>query len=113
VNDRVVNYLVNALHLEVWGGINKDGTDWQEWELPSSMKGQFAVDSATHVKQNMESRGATCEKSDTYSAVLTLHDRPHELHWVEEVVGELCRVCPRFRFPTLAAQCAPHNPGHH
>ena len=37
----------------------------------------------------------------TFSAVLTLHDRPHSLRWVRRYAEEICNVCPSCEFRAL------------
>merc|ERR1712232_1110502 len=91
LSDKVIDYLVNTMHYEVWGSIVGGNTDWMEWELPQSEASRFSAPMARAVQEAMYSQ----RKGDTFSTVLCLHDRPHELLNIKRVVSDICEVCPK------------------
>jgi len=97
VNDQVVDYLVNTMGYKVWGSIIGGNGDWQEWELPSYLDSLYAKPMAKVVQKALDKDEAT----KTFSSVLCLHDRPHELQNIGRVVENICRVCPRCEFMSL------------
>lgn len=104
LNDQVIDYLVNTMDYKVWGSIIGGNSDWGEWELPSSKEEMFAVPMAQAVQDALvqeERREREGSQLGTFSTVLCLHDRPHELRNIKRVVQEICLVCPQCQFPSI------------
>lgn len=115
-------HLREVRNYTLWGGLNGAGTDWSESWLPSALRSKFAHAAAQLVQRAMvhdacgasekrgeDARGDRCAPIDTFSAVLTLHDRPHSLRSVRQYAEEICAVCPRCEFrglPDDVAACA-------
>eukprot|EP00928_Gymnodinium_smaydae_P046270 TRINITY_DN30822_c0_g1_i1.p1 TRINITY_DN30822_c0_g1~~TRINITY_DN30822_c0_g1_i1.p1 ORF type:complete len:420 (-),score=52.24 TRINITY_DN30822_c0_g1_i1:422-1681(-) len=101
-NQRILKFLIGEMGYRVWGGENQGGTDWADVELPSSKRKKYAAPAARLVRDVLLKRGNSADMS----VVLTLHDRPHSLRYLEDYVTEICNVCPSCEFQGLPHECA-------